>query len=391
MQVAHLCKIDPDANNNRVYIMTDLGNGSFQVEYGRVGVARMMKKEYPMSFWKEILNKHLAEGYIDRTAEFNISAKTVRQENGYAPIENEAVADFVNFLLVASKRVVQQNYTVEHDQVSKEMIEAAQDTIFRISQSTDLNDMRELYKALFVIIPRKMKDVAAALPSSLEEGYEKLLEEQSLLDALKTVKQESVRSNISQKTILDTVGLRVREVTDLEKAQIKKHLTSESAHLYKRAFRVENIRTEERFREYCKAHGIYDKYIHYYYHGSGNANYWGIATEGLLLNPKAPITGKMFGYGLYFAPRARKSIGYTSLQGSYWRHGGSDRAYLAVFKVAFKNPSHTQTCHGYTRLHHAPKGHDAVFAHAGVELYNDEVIVYNEAQCTIQYLIEIGK
>ena len=35
----------------------------------------------------------------------------------------------------------------------------------------------------------------------------------------------------------------------------------------------------------------------------------------------------MFGHGLYFAPRAKKSIGYTSLNGSYWS-GGMDRLQL---------------------------------------------------------------
>ena len=36
------------------------------------------------------------------------------------------------------------------------------------------------------------------------------------------------------------------------------------------------------------------------------------------------------------------------------------------------------------------KGYDATFAHKGSMLLNDEVIVYTEQQCTIQYLIELA-
>ena len=33
--------------------------------------------------------------------------------------------------------------------------------------------------------------------------------------------------------------------------------------------------------------------------------------------------------------------------------------------------------------------HDALYAHAGYDLVNDEVIIYNEDQATLQYLIEL--
>ena len=388
MRIAHLIKVDADTNNNRVYIMSELNDGSFQVEYGRQG-AKYMKRRYPMEFWDTQRSAKLAEGYVDRTADYQISAIATKDGEEYKPIPDEEVRNMVEYLMSCSRHIVRENYTVSHDKVSETMIEAAQDTIYHISISSNLDEMRGLYKKLFIIIPRKMKDVAAALPTSLEEGQKKVMEEQNLLDALKTVKAGEIQKKQSAKTVLDSVGLNIRPVSDKEAEKIREKM-GEVQHLYKRAFRVENIRTESNFRKYMEDHGLRDSNIHFYYHGSGNANYWGIATQGLSLNPKAPITGKMFGYGLYFAPLARKSIGYTSIQGSYWHHGKSNRAYLAVFKVVYKNASHTETCNGYSHLHSAPKGHDAVFAHAGSQLRNDEVIVYNEAQCTIQYLIELN-
>ncbi len=77
-------------------------------------------------------------------------------------------------------------------------------------------------------------------------------------------------------------------------------------------------------------------------------------TKGPLLRPQGVIiTGKAFGNGIYFAPRAKKSIGYSSLRGAYWTH-------------------------------------DAVYAHKGVILQNDEVIIFREEQATLQYIIELN-
>ena len=95
---------------------------------------------------------------------------------------------------------------------------------------------------------------------------------------------------------------------------------------------------------------VYDyskDHIHYLFHGSRNENIWGLITEGQNLYPKAHITGKMFGYGLYYANRAKKSINYTSLKDSYWANGNSDVGYLAVYKVLYKNTElFLRTCRG---------------------------------------------
>lgn len=44
------------------------------------------------------------------------------------------------------------------------------------------------------------------------------------------------------------------------------------------------------------------------------------------------------GYGLYFAPRARKSVGYTSLRGSYWAGGHSNYGFMALYEVVYGKP-----------------------------------------------------
>ena len=149
--------------------------------------------------------------------------------------------------------------------------------------------------------------------------------------------------------------------------------------------------TERRFYEWMSENGYTKKDIHCYFHGSKNQNYLGLLSEGPLLNPDAPITGKMFGYGIYLAPRAKKSINYTDISGSVWAKGKKHRAYLAVYKTAYNNAKDiytwTSSMTGYRASNIFPN--DAVFAHKGSSLINDEVIIYREEQLTIQYLIEL--
>ena len=97
---------------------------------------------------------------------------------------------------------------------------------------------------------------------------------------------------------------------------------------------------------------------------------------------------KAFGNGIYFAPRAKKSIGYSSLLGSYWTGGTQHKGYLAVYKVLFKNQKDVDVYHPYSLRNIKP--HDAVYAHKGVSLRNDEVIIFREQQATLQYIIELN-
>lgn len=164
-----------------------------------------------------------------------------------------------------------------------------------------------------------------------------------------------------------------------------------SADCFSKAFRVKNSNRDNAFWNYYDKHNYHKEDIHYWYHGSRNMNCLSILHNGLILNPKAPKVGHMFGYGIYLAPKAKKSIGYTSLNGSFWVHGTSDTAYLFVMKTVYKSPYHVYTwtsgMKSLTKSRISP--HDAVFAHAGTSLRNDEVVIFDDAQVTLQYIIEL--
>ena len=117
------------------------------------------------------------------------------------------------------------------------------------------------------------------------------------------------------------------------------------------------------------------------WHGSRTAHWLSILRTGLVLHPtSAVITGKMFGYGLYFADAFGKSLGYTDLTGSCWAGGREDRAYLALFRV------HTGRRHevrAWAPAHAAltrtllPATADSLHARGGVDLRHDEYVVYD--------------
>lgn len=107
-------------------------------------------------------------------------------------------------------------------------------------------------------------------------------------------------------------------------------------------------------------------------------------------------TGSMFGNGIYAVNKARKSIGYTSLKGSYWASGSSNTAYLAIFEFAtgkewriLDNEKYSYWMGRIDEQQVKSKGCDSVFARGGVDLRNNEYIIYNSNQCTIRYLIEL--
>jgi poly [ADP-ribose] polymerase len=103
----------------------------------------------------------------------------------------------------------------------------------------------------------------------------------------------------------------------------------------------------------------------------------------------------MFGYGIYFADKAQKSIGYCSLQGSYWAHGSDRKGFLSLYEVHLgsflKIKHHESWCYDLNKQNLRKRGSfDSLFAEGGADLRNNEYIVYDDSQCTIKFLVEIG-
>ena len=196
-------------------------------------------------------------------------------------------------------------------------------------------------------------------------------------------------------TVLEAFHLDWRDVTEEEQDKVLSMLKG-NASQYVKAWRIRNRRTEERFDRFCQQEQLSEGHgIDHLFHGSRTENFWSIVTNGLLINPDCGVqrTGSMFGNGTYFAPLVRKSLGYTD--GGYWTGGNTDVRFLAIYRVATgKHHDIYQGCdtsHTKNVFQKKYPGAHCVWAHGrgtgGTTLFNDEVVVYDEAQSTIEYLI----
>lgn len=394
MEYKHLVCVT-GVNNNKYYDMREMGDGTFEATYGRIGVTAT-KVTYPMSRWNSTLNQKLRKGYKDMT-DLAVVTETTTVEK-YKPIGDADIAALIEFLRQQARDTVRKNYTIGSEKVSKAMVDSAQAIL------NDLANKKHTIKAfneklieLFTVIPRRMGDVHDYLAAKRDD-FEKIIHrEQELLDVMagQVSDNETVTQEVGDEsmTVLDAFGLEISPATDEDIAIIRKQLGKECENLFSRAWRVENKASREKFKAFTKGKGRITKKL--FWHGSRTENWWSILRTSLVLRPtNAVINGKMFGYGLYFAPRARKSVGYTSLHGSYWAGGNSSRGYMALYEVVYGKPYDVSDNIGcgdmtYDKLQKVAPGCSCLHAHAGRVLRNDEVIVYREDQVTIKYLVEL--
>lgn len=380
MRWSYLLLVSPD-NHNKFYRLEEHAS-NLTVSYGRVG-ATPIKREYPKDLYDTLYEQKIASGYKDVSNLYEAA-----EEKPFKPISDKAVREFFSLIEAYSSQVIKENYQVHYDLVTAKMVMEAEEILDSIQEGSSFQEVNAKLIHLFEVIPRKMERVSDYLINANTPLADILDRERDLLDVMKArVTQREVFS--ANQTILESLGLTISLVSDeKELAQIRTHLSAESEGRMVRAFRIRNKKTDDRFFKYMEKEGYESKDIHYLYHGSRNENWYGLISKGALLNPKAKITGKMFGNGIYFANRAKKSIGYTSLSDAFWTRETSDRGFLAVYKVLYKNPKHVESPMQYTKR--SLNGNDAVFAHKGKYLKNDEIVIYDERQCTLQYVIEVS-
>ena len=392
-------------NHNKYYKMNvDEGGTTFTVEYGRVG-ANCQRRIYPLCQWDKKYNEKIKKGYVDQThlVQDLISVdKPKSAQNEYKQIEDKAIAEIVERLMNMAKIKVQQNYKVSSNQVTQAMVDEAQKVIDKLMMCDSVGNFNDLLLELFTVIPRKMGNVSDYLAKSKDDFAHILKDEQDLLDVMRGqvvthIVQDEAELDETQpeknETILEAMGLVFEPVDDREISMIKSKLGDCKDKFYQ-AWRGRNLATQKRFDDFINKEHI--KETRLFWHGSRNENWWSIINTGLVLRPtNAVITGKMFGYGIYYAPKARKSLGYTSLSGSYWAHGNSKSAFMALMDVAYGKPYDVHSFNSkyydfnYEKLQRNCPGANCLHAHAGQMLRNDEVIVYKEEQSTIQYLVEL--
>ncbi len=408
-----------DQNNNKYYNLENNGNGTFTAKWGRVE-GHESSKVYPISKWQSTINSKLKKGYKDVThlmaeviEDSKVENTSSESADKFSFITIESIKEVIKRLYNYANQVVESSYKVKSSVVTQAMVDEAQKLIDLLANNKDSFTVEEFNKTLlelFTVIPRSMRDTRDYIAYKTDDFNQIIQREQDTLDSLAGMvyipksqqKDEGIKQLEEQKSegnILQEMGIEMEETSSEEDEMLKKLMGDVSDKFYK-AWRVCNQETEDRYRDFQEKNNLEYKLC---CHGSRNANWINILKTGLKLKPSnVVINGKMFGLGTYFSNPdkpiggVRKSVGYTSLSGSYWVGGSSNCGFLAFFEVALGKPYDVYSFDSqyYSMDLKKLKNRDPdawhLWAHGNTSmLRNDELVVYTEEQMTIRYLVEI--
>jgi poly [ADP-ribose] polymerase len=397
MKQIELVMVTPN-NNNKYYKMKENSDNTFTAIWGRVGSSENTMN-YPIEQWEKKYNEKIKKGYKDITSLKSESATTV-----FKDITDKNVANLLNTLQKYSKQAIIQNYTVSSEQVTQNQIDKAQEILDELAtllrKKMIVNSViDEKLTDLYTVIPRKMKKVQDFIlngDGDKNKAKQILQREQDSIDNMRgQVAIQNTKSDKDEVTLEDVLGVKIKKVDDDSIINQIKDLMQSNANQLVSVFEVIKTDTQKAFdKQRNKSIKHWTKLL---WHGSRNENWLNILKTGLKIRPTCAVqTGAMFGNGCYFADKCQKSVGYTSLKGSYWASGSSRQAFLALYDVntgmEYRIQQHTSDCYymDYSKL--KSKGdYDSLFAKGGIDLRNNEYIVYKESQCTIKYLVEIGE
>jgi poly [ADP-ribose] polymerase len=245
------------------------------------------------------------------------------------------------------------------------------------------------------IIPRKIG--RKFIPAEIIPNMESVAKESQILDALSASLQQVMSSDDSVK---NTDAPKVFDVTVdvVDDKKVIDHIskffnkTRNTMHTssnlkVKKVYAVNIAHMNKAFTENGKKIGN----IMELWHGTRVENVLSILKGGLII-PKSNaghVTGRMFGDGVYFSDQSTKSLNYSQ---GYWGHGSRDNnCFMFLANVAMGKyyvPSSSDS-----RLHEKVRkmGYDSTFAQAHKSgVMNNEMIVYDLAQCNLTYLVEFS-
>lgn len=390
-------------NNNKYYEMHEQQDGTFTVHYGRVGGSKSVTT-YPIAQWDRKIREKVTKGYVDQT---HLYAEKSTMTDA-STIANPDVRGLMSRLMEFANRSIFQNYVVTAQQVTHKQVETAQQLLNQLAGLLDLHiDVTAYNRALldlFKVIPRKMGKVNEHLLAQTPETAEdlqllrdRLASEQDTLDVMRgqvELNQSKTGPEETPPTLLEAMNLTVEPVTDQRVLTLIKRMMGSDADKFDAAFSVQQASTQAAFDTYVSSRP--NSKTQLLWHGSRSENWLSILKTGLSLRPaNAVITGKMFGYGIYFADQFSKSLNYTSLHGSVWANGTQQEGYLGIYEVhvgeqmtVLKHEASHMQLDGNALKRINPK-YDSVFAQRGLNLLKNEFIVYNQAQCTVRYMVRI--
>jgi poly [ADP-ribose] polymerase len=221
--------------------MTDLNNGSFKVQYGRVGGSETVLT-YPMRDWDKKYNEKIKKGYIDVTEKVAVAKKKSELD-----IEDKDVKDLIQFLMECARQSIKRDYIISADEVTQEQINEVQITLNSLNARVNSDNIyvdafNNDLKYIYTIIPRKMYDTRAYFLKDKDKKFviELLQTEQQRLDTLKS--QISLNKIDSEKITLNDLGFTCEIASEEDREFIRNNTDFRLTN--HRVFKISNNATE---------------------------------------------------------------------------------------------------------------------------------------------------
>lgn len=394
----YLTCINSESNNYKFYHMIPGPNG-VDVTYGRIGAQkgemfgeRSISNPYPLHlYWIRYYEK-LSKGYIDQSDIYlsrPVTApktKKIRSSMGNKKPVREASVKLYNDLYAFAKNLVKK--TLVNHNITKKQVEKSRYYFQQMGKRKTVRGFNNQLLNLMSVCPRMVRDVSVLLAQKPEDFKQIVEREEQLINAMAVLTEDERMPNYSDSDVFAAEKIDVFPATEKQIEEVKSHLSDSLKSRVKNVYRVIDRKKKESFEKYMKTNSI--KRVKCFWHGSKNENWLSIVLNGLQLNPNAVITGKMFGQGIYFAPSAQKSWGYTSYYGSRWANGKQGTAFMGLYATAYGKPYDVTTAGSYNQSFLTKNHCNCVHAHAGSQLYNDEIVFYNENAMLLNYIVEFN-
>lgn len=391
----YLTCIHPESNNYKFYRLMPCAKG-IDVEYGRIGSekgeffgAKKINEPYPTRmFWIRYYEK-LSKGYVDNSEVYlSTKASTKKAKKTNVSDLDSFAQNLYNTLLSMARQTVRESLV--NEDVTIGQYKKAKKIFTDLLARKTVNGFNRQLILLMQIMPRKVDKVNSMLAKNKDDFKRIIDREESLLNAIYAVIESDLSNELEAKTksSFEKQGIEIYIANEKQRNQVLNSLSDDLKDKVKQIYRVIPKKQLKSFNFYLKNNDIH--LVKQFWHGSKNENWLSIILNGLSLTPKADITGKMFGNGIYFAPSSRKSWNYTSYHGSYWAKGTSDKAFMGLYATAYGTPKTvTSPCKYNQRILQKEKK-NCVHALKGNYLFNDEIIFYDESAMVLNYLVEFG-
>lgn len=407
---AVLSKTSLEANNNKFYVL-EVHEAASQfrlfTHYGRVGSAGVKEskdfddKAAAMGAYAKLLREKTSprKGYVLVEVEkaavgsdaLKVASEQTQEKRGMKPsLLAPEIAQFIEHIYDESKSELVRRIETPLGSLSRSQIERGADALreIRFAIARDHQDkIVPLTSRYYSLVPHRL-----GRWTNLDEvainSIEKADTEEELLQLMRDVYhlQGDLESETDRKYRALGAKLSVVSPRDPAYRQVERRVldTQSARHGFK--LRVNKIFTAElpEERRHFETDGKTVGNLQGLFHGTKNCNMAGILSRGLLIAPKnAPVSGYMFGKGIYFADQSSKSAQYSLVYASNKR----DIGYLFLADVALGKIKAEQTP---TYREEAPRGFHSVQGCKGSHLIHNEFIIYKTSQCTLRYIAEIA-